>query len=153
MKFTSEDNCSAIYIRFRKNNYTVPTYVGETKNCFGGRPFRKNARGNDWQGTCKYKSIYILKCPEDRLLTREAYFVLHNLPIFQRKQLSRYLKKAWHLLKKEKLIEVLRFMFKPENHSKLDWQNIDSWISAVESSETEEDLHINFKSFIRYYNL
>ena len=56
-------------------------------------------------------------------------------------------------LKKEKLIEVLRFMFKPENHSKLDWQNIDSWISAVESSETEEDLHINFKSFIRYYNL
>ena len=102
MKFTSKDNCPAVYIRFRKNNYTVPTYVGETKNCFGGRPFRKNARGNDWQGTCKYKSIYILKCPEGRLLTREAYFVLHNFPIFQRKQLSRYFKKAWHLLKKRK---------------------------------------------------
>ena len=83
MKFTSEDNCPAVYIRFKKNDYTVPTYVGETKNCFGGRPFRKNARGNDWQGTCKYKSIYILKCPEGRLLTREAYFVLHNFPIFQ----------------------------------------------------------------------
>ena len=89
MRFTSEDNCAAVYIRFRKNNYTVPTYVGETKKCFGGRPFRKNARGSDYQGTCKYKSIYILKCPEGRLITREAYFVLHNLPIFQRKQLSR----------------------------------------------------------------
>jgi hypothetical protein len=31
MRFTSEDNCAAVYIRFRKNNYTVPTYVGETK--------------------------------------------------------------------------------------------------------------------------
>ena len=55
--------------------------------------------------------------------------------------------------KKEKLIEVLRFMFRPENHSKLDWQNIDSWINAIESSETKEDLHISFKDFIRYYNL
>jgi hypothetical protein len=54
---------------------------------------------------------------------------------------------------KQKLIEVLRFMFKPENHSKLDWQNINSWINAIESSETEEDLHISFKDFIRYYNL
>ena len=133
MKFTSEDNCPAVYIRFRKNNYTVPTYVGETKNCFGGRPFRKNARGSDYQGTCKYKSIYILKCPEGRLITREAYFVLHNLPIFQRKQLSRYLKKAWHLLKKEKVFELLRTIFVPEYWSKNDWEHINNDICKIEN--------------------
>tara|TARA_R100001510_G_scaffold10202_1_gene7821 strand:+ start:387 stop:839 length:453 start_codon:yes stop_codon:yes gene_type:complete len=135
MKFTSEENCPAVYIRFKKNNYTVPTYVGETKNCFGGRPFRKNARGNDWQGTCKYKSIYILKCPEGRLLTREAYFVLHNLPIFQRKQLSRYFKKAWHLLKKEKVVELLRTMFVPERWSPTDWGYINNAIREIENEK------------------
>ena len=143
MKFTSEDNCPAVYIRFKKNNYTVPTYVGETKNCFGGRPFRKNARGNDWQGTCKYKSIYILKCPEGRLLTREAYFVLHNLPIFQRKQLSRYLKKAWHLLKKEKVVELLRIMFVPEYWSKNDWEYINNDICEIENKTQNYETLIN----------
>ena len=143
MKFTSEDNCPAVYIRFKKNNYTVPTYVGETKNCFGGRPFRKNARGNDWQGTCKYKSIYILKCPEGRLLTREAYFVLHNLPIFQRKQLSRYFKKAWNLLKKEKIIELLRTIFVPENWSKNDWKYINNDICEIENETQDYEKLIN----------
>ena len=153
MKFTAKDNCPAIYIRFKNDNYTVPTYVGETERCFGGRPFRKNARGNDWRGTGKYKSISLIKCPPGRLKVREAYFVLHNFPIFQRKQLSRYLKKAWHLLKKEKLIKVLRFMFKPENHSEVDWQNINSWINAIEFSKTKEELQITFRDFVRYYSL
>ena len=143
MRFTSEDNCAAVYIRFRKNNYTVPTYVGETKKCFGGRPFRKNARGSDYQGTCKYKSIYILKCPEGRLITREAYFVLHNLPIFQRKQLSRYLKKAWHLLKKEKVVELLRTIFVPENWSKNDWEYINNDICEIENKTQNYETLIN----------
>ena len=143
MKFTSEDNCPAVYIRFKKNDYTVPTYVGETKNCFGGRPFRKNARGNDWQGTCKYKSIYILKCPEGRLLTREAYFVLHNLPIFQRKQLSRYFKKAWHLLKKEMVVELLRTIFVPEYWSKNDWEHINNDICKIENETQDYETLIN----------
>ena len=151
MKFTAKDNCPAIYIRFKNDNYTVPTYVGETERCFGGRPFRKNARGSAWQGSCKYKSIYILKCPENRLLTREAYFVLHNLPIFQRKQLSRYLKKAWHLLTQEKLAEVLRSIWKREDSDYAEWENVQSWISHIQYAESKEELRALWHDFCGYY--
>ena len=151
MKFTAKDNCPAIYIRFKNDNYTVPTYVGETEKCLGGRPFRKNARGNDWQGSCKYKSIYILKCPENRLLTREAYFVLHNLPIFQRKQLSRYLKKAWHLLTQAKLAEVLRSIWTREDSDYAEWENVQSWISHIQYAESKEELRALWHDFCGYY--
>jgi len=138
MKFTAKDNCPAIYIRFKNDNYTVPTYVGETERCFGGRPFRKNARGSAWQGSCKYKSIYILKCPEDRLLTREAYFVLHNFPIFQRKQLNRYFKIAAHLLTTEKLMKVIDFMSKGFR-SPGDLEYINEWKEKIKQTKTPEE--------------
>ena len=143
MRFTSRDNGPAVYVRFKNKNYTVPTYVGETKKCYGGRPFRKHARGSDWQGTCKYKSVYILKCPEGRLITREAYFVLHNFPIFQRKHISGYFKKAWHLLKKEKVVELLRTIFVPEHWSKNDWEYINNDICEIENETQDYETLIN----------
>ena len=153
MKFTSTDNGPAVYVRFKNKDYTVPTYVGETKECYGGRPFRKNARGSKWQGTIKYKSIIVIKCPENRLKTREAYFVLHHFPIYQRKQLARYLKKAWHLVTQKKLAEVLRLSFEKqkENFDYPNWENLQSWISSIEHAEDKEELRALMNDFMVYY--
>ena len=139
MRFTEKDNGPAVYIRFKNDNYTVPTYVGETKKCFGGRPFRKNARGNDWRGTCKYESIYVLKCPRYRLPTREAYFILHHLPTYQRKQLTRYFKMAAHLLTTEKLMQVIDFMCQGLTAEDYLSRHIDEWKVNIKQAKTPEE--------------
>ena len=134
-----KDNGPSVYIRFKNDNYTLPNYVGQTEKSLEGRPFRKNARGSKWQGTIKCKSLCILRCTVNRLSTREAYFVLHHKPQYQRSQLRGYFKKAWHLLTKKKLLEILNYMYKPENHSSNDWVYISGHIEKIENAKTKEE--------------
>jgi len=142
-----EDNVSVIYIRFVKKDHTVANYVGQTKECLKGRPFRRNARGSSYQGNIKCKSVLILRCPVSRLIVREAYFVLHHKPKTQ--NIRPYFKRAWHLLTKEKLMECLAYMYRPENMHPNDWEHICRGIKAVENAKTKkEEEEALIKSYI-----
>ena len=140
--YKKNDEMSVIYIRFRYSNLNKCNYVGQTINILNGRPFRQNAYGGLTRGSGKWKSIITLRCPDSRLDTREAYFVLKYKPCDM--NLSRYFKKAWHLLKKKELVEVLRIMFVPERWSKYDWQHINGSICEIENEENYKPLVHNF---------
>jgi hypothetical protein len=136
--YKKNDEMSVIYIRFRYSNLNKCNYVGQTINILNGRPFRPNAYGGLTRGSGKWKSIITLRCPDSRLDTREAYFVLKYKPCDM--NLCRYFKKAWHLLKKKELVEVLRIMFVPERWSEYDWQHINGSICEIENEENYEPL-------------
>jgi len=138
--YKKNDEMSVIYIRFRYSNLNKCNYVGQTINILNGRPFRQNAYGGSTRGSGKWKSIITLRCPDSRLDTREAYFVLKYKPCDM--NLSRYFKKAWHLLKKKELVEVLRIMFVPERWSKYDWQHINRSICEIEKTKDQKE-HYN----------
>ena len=142
-----ENNVSVIYIRFVKKDHTVANYVGQTKELLKGRPFRKNARGSSYRGNIKCKSVIVLRCPVSRLIVREAYFVLHYKPKTQ--NIRTYFKRAWHLLTKEKLMECLTYMYRPEDMSPNDWKLIHKGIKAVENAKTKkEEEEALIKSYI-----
>jgi len=136
-KYSIEENVPAIYIRFIDKNYKRVSYVGQTKESLGGRPFRKTARGGSYRGHSKYKTVLIIRCPVSRLSVREAYFVCHHKPTTQK--LKKYFKMAWHLLTKEKLMECLAYMHNPKDMSPNDWEFICKGIKAVENAKKKEE--------------
>ena len=60
-------------------------------------------------------------------------------------KLNTYFKKAWHLLKKEKVVELLRTMFVPERWSPTDWGYINNAICEIEN-ETQ-----NYKPLVNKF--
>ena len=141
--YKKEDEMNVIYIRFRFSNLNKCTYVGQTINILNGRPFRFHAYGGSIRGSSKWKSIIVLRCPSSRLDVREAYFVLKYKPCDMK--LNTYFKKAWHLLKKEKVVELLRTMFVPERWSPTDWGYINNAICEIEN-ETQ-----NYKPLVNKF--
>jgi hypothetical protein len=98
---------SWIYIRYRIDG-TV-TYVGQTKTI--GRAFRKIIDKNYDE---KFYKVRLIKCPENRLNVREAYFILKLRPdwVFNnkgKKLFTSYYEKAKHLLKKLERQELKQF--------------------------------------------
>ena len=112
-KYTEKEfNRSHIYIRIRKDK-TV-TYVGQCKNLRHGRPFR-NSDENAWMmrtGRSEQETqIITIRCPENRLDVREAYFIMKLRPewVFSGGGFSHfdhYLGLCMHLLKKREVEEL-----------------------------------------------
>ena len=139
--YKKNDEMSVIYIRFRYSNLNKCNYVGQTINILNGRPFRPNAYGGLTRGSGKWKSIITLRCPDSRLDTREAYFVLKYKPCDM--NLCRYFKKAWHLLKKNEMMFLLtKYIFLKNQHSPGDWNRILGAINKIGKTKDQKE-HYN----------
>ena len=136
-----KDEISVIYIRFKYANLRECNYVGQSINYLNGRPFRRHAYGGSYKGRVKYQSLMLLRCPPGRLDTREAYFILKHRP--SEMNLSRYFRKAWHLLKKSEMLDILteHFLLKHQ-HSPQDWKRISQQIHEI---GTSNDKVVHFK--------
>ena len=139
--YKKTDEMNAIYIRFRFSNLNKCAYVGQTINILNGRPFRLHAYGGSTRGSSKWKSIIVLRCPSSRLDVREAYFVLKYRPCDM--NLSRYFKKAWHLLKKNEMMFLLtKYIFLKNQHSPGDWNRILGAINKIGKAKDQKE-HYN----------
>ena len=132
-----KDEKSVIYIRFKLQNFTSCTYVGQTSNILRGRPFRVHAYGSAYKGTGKWASAFVIQCPDSRLDVREAYFVLKYRPTLQK--ITGYFRKAWHLLKKEEMLDIIEknIFTNGNNMSPNDWERIQSKINLIKESNDQ----------------